>query len=89
MSEPRVGSLITIVAESYGRSPDEWLDCFADPLVVATPESTLALEREGALCPFDPVLARFVADVRCTAKQHNECCADAGSANYRHDRSPG
>jgi hypothetical protein len=36
------------VAESFGRSVEAWLDCFAEPLVIATPESTLVLEGDAA-----------------------------------------
>ena len=48
MSKSEVQQLIATVAESFGRSVDAWLDCFADPLVIAAPASTMALDRDAA-----------------------------------------
>ena len=48
MSKSEVQQLIATVAESFGRSVDAWLDCFADPLVIAAPASTVVLERDAA-----------------------------------------
>ena len=51
--------LIATVAEAFRRSVNAWLDCFADPLVIALPESTLALERDEARTTGERILSQL------------------------------
>ena len=59
MSELEVQHLIADVAESFGVGIDEWLDYFADPLVVAAPASTMTLEHGAARSVFEEVRSQL------------------------------
>lgn len=59
MSQSDVQHLIATVAESFGTSIDEWLECFADPFVLAAPVSTVVLEHEAARGMFEQVRSQL------------------------------
>jgi ketosteroid isomerase-like protein len=48
MAELEIRSLIQEVGNTFGRDVDAWLECFAEPFVVATDVATMALDLDAA-----------------------------------------
>ena len=59
MSESGVQQLIAEIAESFGGRIDEYLTRYADPVVIAGPDSTLALDHEAASGMFDQMRSQL------------------------------
>lgn len=53
MGQAEVRQLIDSVAEAFGTGVDAWLDCFADPIVLAAPDATQSLDHASARPVFE------------------------------------